>query len=118
MEQQKIKTTFYSQSHVLQVRMHEQGLTHGDRVTADLNPVRLEPAPNGEMVMYFCPMQDITVKQLLERGDGGRLPDDATIVGITAPKNIVPGLYNLKNVQLYSNGTMQVIATAETEFGY
>lgn len=116
MEQQKIKTTFYSQSHVLNQRMHEQGLKHGDRVTADISPVRLEPAPNGEMVMYFCPVQDITVKQLLSSGDGGRLPDDATLVNITAPKNITSGLYNLKNVQLYSNGTMQVIATADTEF--
>lgn len=116
MEKQEIKTTSYSQPHVLQLRMQEQGLKHGDRVTADLSPVRLEPLANGEMVMYYCPIQEIAVKQLLARGDGGWLPADATLVNITAPKNIVPGLYNLKNVQLYSNGTMQVIATAETEF--
>lgn len=107
--------TSYSQPHVLQQRMKEERLAHGDRVTADLNPVRLE-SNFGKMVMYFCPVQSINVHEKLEVGDGRNIPPEATIEGISVPDNMKPGLYNLKNVQLFSNGTMQVIATADTIF--
>jgi len=107
--------TSYSQPHVLQQRMKEERLTHGETVTANLFPVRLE-ANFGKMVMYFCPLQTIDIIKKVEAGDGGALPAEATLEGIEAPGNFKPGLYTLKNVQLFSNGTMQVIATAETEF--
>lgn len=107
--------TSYSQPHVLQQRMKEERLMHGDRVKADITPIRLE-SNFGKMVMYFCPMQSIEVKQRLSIGDGGSLPAEAIIEGLTVPKALKPGLYTLKNVELFSNGTMQVIATADTEF--
>lgn len=110
-----VAITSYSQPHVLQQRMKEENLKHGDRVTANITPVRLE-ANFGKMVMYFCPLQDIEVKQLLSNGDGASLPHEAIIEGFKVPKNFAPGLYELKNVELFSNGTIQVIATADTEF--
>jgi hypothetical protein len=110
MEQKRVDVvlTSYSQGHVLQQRMKEADLTHGD-------PVRLE-SNYGKMVMYFCPMYGVNIHERLEKGDYGSLPQDAIVEGISVPGNMKPGLYELKNVQLFSNGTLQVIATADTAF--
>jgi len=105
--------TSYSQPHVLQQRMKEEKLTHGETVTANLSPVRLESA-HGKMVMYFCPMKSIEVLATVNNGDGGSLPSQAKVEELTVPGGLKPGYYKLKNVKLTSNGTMQVIATEET----
>ncbi|HEY6979123.1 MAG TPA: hypothetical protein VH396_22665, partial [Chitinophagaceae bacterium] len=47
-----IALTSYSQPHVLQQKMQEEKLTHGETVTANLSPVRLE-MDHGHMIMYF-----------------------------------------------------------------
>lgn len=111
----QVVVTSYSQPHVLQQRMKEESLTHGDRVTANISPVRLE-SNFGKMVMYFCPMQGVEITNRLERGDGGAIPDQAIIEGFSVPGNMPPGLYELKNVELFSNGTIQVIANADTAY--
>lgn len=105
--------TSYSQPHVLQQKMKEEKLTHGETVMANLSPVRLENA-NGKMILYFCPMKSIEVLQTISSGDGGSLPTEAHVEGLTVPGNYEPGHYMLKNVTLTSNGTMQVKATEDT----
>jgi hypothetical protein len=105
--------TSYSQPHVLQQRMKEEKLTHGETVTVNISPVRLENA-YGKMVMYFCPMQTIEILKHTTPGDGGNIPIQATVDGLSVPGAQKPGLYTLKNVQLSSNGTIQVTATAKT----
>lgn len=114
-KQTQVVITSYSQPHVLQQRMKEEKLTHGETVTADLSPVRLE-SNFGKMVMYFCPMNTVNVIGKISAGDGGVLPGEAIIQDITVPGNFKSGLYNLKNVRLSSNGTLQVFATEKTEF--
>lgn len=114
-ESTPVVITSYSQPHVLQCRMNEEKLSHGERVTANISPVRLE-SNFGRMIMYFCPVHSIEVIDRIEPGDGGRIPCEAVLDGVTVPKNMKPGLYALKKAQLFSNGTMQVIATADTEF--
>jgi hypothetical protein len=105
--------TAYSQSNVLQQRMREEKMTHGQTVKANLSPVRLEMS-YGRMIMYFCPMKSIEVLKTLSMGDGGSLPPEAKVVDLNIPNCFRPGLYTLKNVTLTSNGTMQVNATSET----
>jgi hypothetical protein len=105
--------TAHSQPHVLHQRMKEEKLTHGKTVTANLSPVRLENA-YGRMVMYFCPMRNIEVLHTIKEGDGGSLPAEAKVEGLTVPVNLEPGYYALKNVTLTSNGTLQVRATEQT----
>ena len=107
--------TSYSQPHVLQQRMKEEHLSHGETVTVNISPVRLENA-YGKMVMYFCPMQTIEILKHTTPGDGGNIPIQATVDGLAVPAMQKPGLYTLKNVQLTSNGTIQVTATAKTEW--
>ena len=109
----EIILTSYSQPNVLQQRMQEERMTHGETVTANLSPVRVEKHM-GKMVMYFCPMKNIEVLQTMADGDGGSLPNQAIVEDLTIPSDYKPGFYNLKNVVLTSNGTMQVKATGNT----
>lgn len=108
-----VVVTAYSQPHVLQQKMREEKLTHGETVTANLSPVRLENS-FGKMILYFCPMKSVEVLHTLTGGDGGSLPTEAIIDGLSVPEGIKGGYYTLRNVTLTSNGTMQVKATEET----
>lgn len=112
-DSRRVIITSSSQPHVLQKRMQEEKLTHGETVTANISPVRLE-RNYGKMILYFCPMKSIEVLDTVENGDGGNIPEQAKVIGLTIPKNLKPGYYKLKNVTLTSNGTMQVKATEET----
>ena len=105
--------TDHSQPHVLHQRMKEEQMTHGKTVMANLSPVRLESA-YGRMVLYFCPMRTIEVLHTTTEGDGGMLPAEAKVEGLTVPEGLTGGYYKLKNVTLTSNGTMQVRATEQT----
>lgn len=107
--------TAHSQPHVLHQRMREEQLTHGKTVTANLSPVRLENA-YGRMVLYFCPMKSIEVLHTISEGDGGSLPAEAKVDGLTVPTGLEGGYYTLKNITLTSNGTMQVRATENTQW--
>jgi hypothetical protein len=110
-----VTTTSGAQPHVLREKMKEQELTHGETVKATLSPVRLE-STFGKMHVYFCPMQSIDIHEMISPGDGGDIPPDVIVEGLSIPAELKPGLYNLKNVKLSSNGTMQVIADAETKW--
>ena len=110
-----VSITAYSQPHVLQQKMKEERMTHGQTVMANLSPVRLENSFDG-MVMYFCPLKTIRVISTSADGDGGEIPRHAIVEGLKVNEKLTPGFYTLKNVQLSSNGTMQVIATKETKW--
>ena len=108
-----VTITSYSQPHVLQQKMKEEKLSHGETVMANLSPVRLENS-FGRMILYFCPMKNLEVLQTLTEGDGGSIPAEVKVEGLTVPDDFRPGFYALKNVALTSNGTMRVNATEET----
>ena len=108
-----VTITSSSQPHVLQQRMKEEKLTHGETITAHLSPVRLE-STRDKMILYFCPMKSIEVLNKIQDGDGGSIPALAKVEGLTVPSGLKEGYYTLKNVTLTSNGTMQVKATEQT----
>ena len=109
----EVFTTSSAQPHVLREKMKERELTHGETVKANLSPVRLEAAA-GKMALYFCPMQTIDIAETISPGDGGDIPSSVTVEGLMLPPGYKSGLYTIKNVKLSSNGTIQVMATAET----
>jgi len=113
-QETSVITTSYSQPHVLRQRMEEERMTHGETVTAHISPVRLERTFRNEAVLYFCPLQKIEVLNTLTSGDGGSLPCEAIIEGLSFPKEYKGGLYKICNVEITSNGTMQVKATSRT----
>lgn len=106
-------TNSYSQPHVLQQRMKEEELTHGETVMANISPVRLEIIED-RMLLYFCPLKSIDVLQSITCGDGGSIPSQVMLEGLTIADNYQPGHYSLKNVVLTSNGSIQVKATEKT----
>jgi hypothetical protein len=108
--------TTSSQPHVLKQRMQEENMTHGETVTANISPVRLEKSFWNEAVLYFCPMKKIEVLRITAAGDGGSLPSEAKLEGFSIPKEYVSGFYKLCNVEITSNGTMQVKATSQTKW--
>jgi hypothetical protein len=111
-----VKLTVSSQPHVLRQRMHEEQMTHGETVAAHISPVRLERNFYNEAVLYFCPMKKIEVLKVIADGDGGNLPTDAMLEGLCIPKDLKSGLYKICNVEITSNGTMQVKATSNTKW--
>lgn len=110
---QQVVTTAYSQPHVLQQKMKEEKLTHGETVLASISPVRLDKGVEG-MVLYFCPMRTIDIQQTVTCGDGGGIPGQVQVEGLTVPGECRSGYYTLKNVVLSSNGSIQVKATEAT----
>lgn len=111
----KVTVISSSQPYVLQRKMQEQKMTHGETVTADISPVRVDSV-EGAAVMYFCPVKELTIIETVCEGDGGEIPMQVTVEGLNIPDGFEPGLYTLRNIKLSSNGAMQVIATAETQW--
>jgi hypothetical protein len=109
----KVFTTASAQPDVLREKMKEKNLSHGETVTASISPVRLE-ASWGKMALYFCPMKTLDIAETITLGDGGDIPSNVVVEGLMLPPGYKSGLYTMKNVKLSSNGTIQVIATAET----
>ncbi len=102
------------QPDVLQQKMREKKLTHGETVTATLSPVRLQKE-FGKLVLYFCPMEMIEILETISPGDGGHIPCDLKAEGLAIPRKHKTGLYRLKNVTLTSNGMMEIKTTEKTE---
>ena len=112
-----VTVTSFSQPHVLQTRMKEEKMSHGGTVKANLSPVRLD-MDHGGVVMYFCPMQRLHVLEVVAEGDGNSIPAQAKIEGLSVPADFKSGLYELENIELTSNGTIQVKATAKTSWKF
>jgi len=112
-----VSNSIFSQGHVLNYRMSQAGLTHGETVIANIDRVRLEPI-NNDAIIYFCPLQEVDVLERISCGDGGELPPFAEVEGLKVDRNFRPGVYSIKNVKLHSNGVMRVMATEETNLQF
>jgi len=97
--------------------MKEEQLSHGGTVKANLSPVRVD-MDHGAVVLYFCPMQNLQVLEVIADGDGGNIPAEVKLDGLNIPARCRSGLYDLKNVEVTSNGSIQVKETRETKWEY
>ncbi len=108
------KVMVNSQPDMLKYRMSNEEMTHGQTVRADLQNIRVgQPAEKGIPVaaVFFCD-SDLKVLKTLEEGDGNSLPDKVTVNNL---KVNMPGHYDLKNVLITSNGSINVTVDKETE---
>lgn len=112
-----VTVTSYSQPHVLQNRMKEEKMSHGGAVKANLSPVRLD-MDRGNVVMYFCPVKKVEILEVLSEGDGNNIPTEVKLEGLTIPTDFKAGFYELENVELSSNGSIQVKATERTSWKF
>src|SRR5688572_8016330 len=76
----EVITTSASQPNVLQRRMQEKKLTHGETVLASFSPVRLEVG-HQKMALFFCPMQSLEISEAYTAGDGQELPPFVKVAG-------------------------------------
>src|SRR5258708_26445714 len=97
--------------------MNEVTLTNCWTITANLSSVRLD-MDHGVVMMYFCSMRTVEVLKVIAEGDGNSIPMQAKIEGLSVPSTYKSGLYDLKNVEVTSNGTIQVKATEKTTWEY
>lgn len=106
----KAEINAFSQAEQLEQAMAFAGMRHGDEAVVTIRNVRVEPAPgdfNREGRLFFCDIESLRSVTRLATGDGEMLPKGAELVGdFHFP---APGHYNLHNVKLSSNGTLQVI---------
>ncbi len=104
-----------SQDYKLQNHMTAQKMTHDGTVEANISNVRVH-MEYGVPKMYFCGMRGIDVLKKISKGDGGPIPQGLVLEKLNFPFDAKQGYYDLKNVKLHSNGTMQIIATAATQW--
>ena len=113
----EVTVTAYSQPHVLHNRMKEEKMSHGGSVKANLSPIRLD-MDKGNVVMYFCPMKELKILEVISEGDGDNIPASVKVEGLNIPSDFKAGFYELENVELTSNGTIQVKATERTTWKF
>jgi hypothetical protein len=109
----------HSQAYRLRERMAEASMGHGQEVRADLPGIRVTAesdqhgAPEPSVgVIFFCTMGSIRVREVLNPGDGGVLPREVILDGLTVPE---PGTYDILNALVHSNGALRIRADAATQ---
>lgn len=117
-----VSTKMQSQGYVLQTRMEHANIKHGEMVEANLNHVRIERtdeqgdrSKTGDLTLFFCPMEPVEVLERLKPGDYGLIPREVKLHNLALPTDFVPGVYNMKNILLFANGTINVMATKNTK---
>ncbi|HEY0609974.1 MAG TPA: hypothetical protein VGD35_09965, partial [Chitinophaga sp.] len=80
-------------------------------------PIRLD-MDKGNVVMYFCPMKKLEILDVISEGDGNNIPANVKIEGLSIPSDFKAGFYELENIELTSNGTIQVKATERTSWKF
>lgn len=108
------------QTNVLVSKLRGAKISHGKKAVVNLNHVRIE---NGTLkrkpiTMYFCPMNGVQIIKHLQKGDGGRLPENSKLDGLKIDRLSKSGIYNLKNVIIYPNGKVNIIQTPKTKFEF
>ncbi len=107
-----------SQSEVLRSRMTKENMTHGQTVRADIPNVRVgEPSAemfgiiSGKSSVFFCNIGSFKIRERLTDGDGGTLPDQVVLRGLSVE---TAGLFNLENALVTSNGVITVTVDEKT----
>jgi len=104
-----------SQVGVLRHRMEQRNMSHGQTLLVDVPGVHIakrSKAPGYQA--YFCRVGALEIRKAINDGDGKQLPNKAIFKEMKFPTEIKPGFYNIKNVLLTSNGSIQLCATATT----
>jgi len=108
------RVTSYSQGYRLRERMEEAKVRHGQEIRADLLGIRVTAMDRnwftrrarGTGEVFFCNMGPITVRETTAPGDGGALPRNVVLEGLSVPAD---GSYDLLDVLVQSNGDLRVI---------
>jgi hypothetical protein len=110
-----------SQVEKLKLRMSEKGVTHAEELRADISRVRVEEgvaalqqiSANAPEVapIFFCNIDELNIRKVLKKGDGGTVPDQAVVHGLKVETS---GRFDLINARISSNGTINIVVDEET----
>jgi hypothetical protein len=104
--------TSQSQSFRLVEKMEQASIHHGQEIRADLPSVRVFALAGGEEgQVLFCNMGPIRVREILNGGDGRRLPTDVRLEGLDV---VASGTYDILNAFVSSNGDLRLVVDDQT----
>jgi hypothetical protein len=91
--------------------MAARSITHGQTVRADLEHVEVSAKAGGPPIVYFCGIHELTVRETVAPGDGGRLPLEVEVRGLRVGQE---GFYNIENALITSNGKVDIVVDRES----
>ncbi len=115
-----------SQVEKLKLRMSEKGVTHAEELRADIRGVRVGEGVYAESVaalqqnsanapeaapIFFCNIDELNIRKILKKGDGGSVPDQAVVHGLKVEAS---GRFDLINARIFSNGAITIVVDEET----
>jgi hypothetical protein len=99
----------HSQTHRLRERMVEAQIQHGQEVRVDLPGIRV--SAGAEPVIFFCTMGAIKIREIIASGDAQLLPTEVLVEGLKVPE---PGMYDILNALVHSNGALRLQVDSAT----
>jgi len=110
----------HSQTYRLRERMTEAEIRHGQEIRADLPGIRVSAALDSTLTasdpataaIFFCTMGPIRIREVLSQGDGDPLPTQVVLDNLVVPE---PGVYDIVNALVHSNGRLLVRVDSETQ---
>jgi hypothetical protein len=110
----------HSQTYRLRERMTEAQIRHGQEIRADLPGIRVSAALDGwhtalepnTSAIFFCTMGPIRIREVLNQGDGDPLPTEVVLDNLVVPE---PGVYDIVNALVHSNGSLLVRVDSKTQ---
>ena len=94
-----------SQTDRLRSAMAASAISHGQTVRADIERVEVSTKAYAKALVYFCGIHGVRVRETVEAGDGGPLPSEVAVTGLTVERE---GTYDIQNALISSNGRIQV----------
>ena len=120
------RVTAQSQTYRLHQNAQDANIKHGQEVRADVPHVRVtavmeggggwlgfrraEPSEKAEI--FFCNMDRIRIREVLETGDGGALPSSVVVENLKVAES---GTYDLNNVLVRANGDLRIVVDEKSE---
>lgn len=103
--------TAHSQTFRLRERMEEAKIRHGQTVSADIPNVRVLAEAGSMGLIFFCNMEAIKVKQVMDAGDQESLPQGVVLEGLEFPES---GAYDITDALISTNGNIRILADSRT----
>jgi hypothetical protein len=94
-----------SQTERLRSAMTGSAISHGQTVRADIDRVEVSTRAYDKVLVFFCGIHGVRVRETVRAGDGEPLPPHVTITGLSVDRE---GIYDIKNALISSNGRIEI----------
>jgi len=94
-----------SQTERVRSAMTSSAISHGQTVRADIERVEVSTKAYAKALVFFCGIHGVRVRETLRAGDGGPLPPQVTVIGLSVDHE---GIYDIKNALITSNGRIEI----------